>query len=101
MGSDEWAVELTQDAEQGLRNLPKEQANKAVTALEQMETQPYAAAAKLKYTGNTIIWRRKKGRLRIIFQVNKSKRKVKILALDLRTDETYSSLDSADSDFND
>ncbi len=101
MDSDKWEVELTHDADLGLGKLPKDEAKKAVSALRQMEEHPYVSAAKLKYTGSLVIWRRKKGRLRIIFQVNKESKTIRVLALDLRDDETYENVDSANPEFTD
>jgi mRNA-degrading endonuclease RelE of RelBE toxin-antitoxin system len=94
MDSDKWYVGLTDGARAGLSKLPKDEAKKAQDAMEQMELHPYVSATKLKYTKGNVIWRRKKGRLRVIFQVNKVKHEVRILALDLRGDETYDKLDA-------
>jgi len=106
MGSDkiEWKVGLTDDANSELAELPTEEAKKVLQVVEEMEnsSSPYNGASKLKYTKPYVVWRRRKGRLRILFQVSKAKAQIKILRIDLRNDDTYTDvLGDADESFAD
>lgn len=86
--ADEYEVSFTLAAEQNLAEIAKTEARKVLKLAERMKQYPTAGAAQLRYTTEEI-WRKRLGDIRVIFTVDKEKRKVTIVKIAWRRDDTY------------
>jgi mRNA-degrading endonuclease RelE of RelBE toxin-antitoxin system len=85
-----WACELTEDAEQDLRKLPKAVQKRVVRVVTQMESDPFQGDVKAlqgeEWKG---VFRRRIGDYRLLFVANHEKRVVSVLRVLLRSGKTY------------
>ena len=85
-----WVCELTEDAEQDLRKLPKAIQKRVARVLTQMESDPFQGNVKVlhgeEWKG---VYRRRMGDYRLLFVANHKKRTVSVLRVLLRSGKTY------------
>jgi mRNA-degrading endonuclease RelE of RelBE toxin-antitoxin system len=85
-----WVFELTEDAEQDLRKLPKAVQKRVVRVVTQMESDPFQGDVKAlhgeEWKG---VFRRRIGAYRLLFAANYEKRTVSVLRVLLRSGKTY------------
>ena len=85
-----WVVELTTDAEQDLRKLPKAIHDRVARVLTQMQSDPFQGNVKAlhgeEWKG---VFRRRIGDYRLLFSVNYVNRTVSVLRILLRSGKTY------------
>ena len=85
-----WVCELTEDAEQDLRKLPKAIQKRVARVLAQMESNPFYGDVKaLRGEEWKGVFRRRIGDYRLLFVVSHEKRTVSVLRFLLRSDKTY------------
>ena len=85
-----WTIDLSEEAEGRLRDIPRKQRLQIVKAIGAMEQDPFAGNVKAlqgeEWKG---IYRKRTGRYRIIFKADRSSFHVGIAAILLRTEKTY------------
>jgi mRNA interferase RelE/StbE len=85
-----WTCELTDDAEQDLRELPKAIQKRVTRVLGQMESDPFKGDVKglrgVEWKG---IYRRRMGDYRILFSADHQKTVILVLPILLRSGKTY------------
>lgn len=85
-----WVCELTDDAEQDLRRLPKPIQKRVTRVLTRMESDPFQGNVKAlqgeEWKG---VFRRRLGDYRLFFIANHEKRIVSVLRVLLRSGKTY------------
>ena len=85
-----WVCELTQDAEEDLRDLPRAIQKRVARVLTQMETDPLQGNVKaLQGEAWRGVFRRRIGDYRILFTVQHAKQTVSILRILIRSGNTY------------
>ena len=85
-----WVCELTQDAEEDLRDLPRAIQKRVARVLTQMETDPLQGNVKaLQGEAWRSVFRRRIGDYRILFTVQHAKQTVSILRILIRSGNTY------------
>jgi mRNA interferase RelE/StbE len=85
-----WVYELTRDAEEDLRDLPKAIQKRVARVLTQMEADPLAGNVKA-LQGKTWqgVYRRRIGDYRLIFRADHPQQKVFVLRILIRSGGTY------------
>jgi mRNA-degrading endonuclease RelE of RelBE toxin-antitoxin system len=85
-----WACELTEDAEQDLRKLPKAVQKRVVRVVTRMESDPFQGDVKAlhgeEWKG---VFRRRICDYRLLFVANHEKRIVSVLRVLIRSGKTY------------
>lgn len=85
-----WVCDLTKDAEDDLRGLPKAIQKRVARVLTQMETDPLLGNVRAlqgdEWKG---VFRRRIGDYRVLFTVNHAKQTVSILRILIRSGNTY------------
>ena len=85
-----WHVELSDDAEQQLKRLPRTLQARMQRAIDELEADPFRGdVIPLKGRRWRGRYRKRVGRYRIIFFPNRDTRVVEISAILLRDDQTY------------
>ena len=82
-----WHVELAKSARKFLFRVPKKDASRIKTALNEMVQNPYAGdIVKLK---GDLVWRRRVGSYRVFFEIYESSRSVRVYGIERRGSNTY------------
>lgn len=85
-----WVCELTSDAEEDLRDLPKAIQKRAARVLTQMSDDPFQGNVKaLQGAEWRGVFRRRIGDYRILFSANRARQKVSILRILIKSASTY------------
>jgi mRNA-degrading endonuclease RelE of RelBE toxin-antitoxin system len=85
-----WVCELTEDAEQDLRKLPKAIQKRVARVLTQMESDPFQGNVKaLRGEEWKGVFRRRIGDYRLLFVADHETRTVSVLRVLLRSGKTY------------
>jgi len=85
-----WVCELTEDAEQDLRKLPKPIQKRVARVLTQLESDPFQGDVKaLHGEGWKGVFRRRIGDYRLLFATNHETRAISVLRVLLRSGKTY------------
>ena len=85
-----WICELTDDAKQDLRELPKAIQKRVARALDQMQADPFQGDVKaLRGEEWKGVFRRRLGDYRLIFLPELGQRRVRVLRIALRSGKTY------------
>ena len=85
-----WVCDLTEDAEEDLRGLPKAIQKRVARVLTQMESNPLQGNVKaLQGEAWKGVFRRRIGDYRLLFAVNRTKETVSILRILIRSGNTY------------
>lgn len=87
--ADEYEVVFSDIADACLADLSKPDRKKVLDLGTRMQQHPFAGAARLKYMGTAEVWRKKVGRVRVLYTADKVKLLVVIRLVDLRDDDTY------------
>ena len=85
-----WVCEITEDAEEDLRHLPKAIQKRVARVLTQMEADPFAGNVKaLQGKAWKSIYRRRMGNYRLIFSADHPQQKLFVLRILIRSGSTY------------
>ena len=85
-----WTYRLSREAAKQLRRLPRDRQQQIARALDEMQEDPFRGDVALIQSGRFKgVLRRRVGRYRIIFSVDRPNRVIQIAAIFLRTGQTY------------
>ena len=83
-----WQLVVDRDVHKALQRFPKKDADRILSAIAEMATNPYSGDVS-KMRGEREVWRRRVGPYRIFYEVLLPQRTVHIFRLVRRTSTTY------------
>ena len=85
-----WTYKLSREATKQLRHLPRDRQQQLARALDAMKEDPFSGdVAHIRSGRFKGVLRRRVGRYRIIFSVDRPNRVIQVAAIFLRTEQTY------------
>jgi len=83
-----WRLIVERSAEKSLGRVPHREAERVLTALDQMSQNPFSGDVR-RLTNQASTYRRRVGNWRIFFDVNYKQRLIAVVAIERRTSTTY------------
>jgi len=83
-----WRLIVERSAEKSLARLPRREAERVLSALNQMSQNPFAGDVR-RLTNQPSAYRRRVGNWRIFFDVNYRQRLIAVVAIERRTTTAY------------
>lgn len=83
-----WQLYIANQARKSLLRLPKDSADRLLSALDEIGEDPYIGDIK-KVKGEVDTWRRRVGRYRITYEVLVGDKTIKVTTIEMKSDNTY------------